>query len=247
MLNPKQIAKKILNHYRIPATYPLLDLFYSQRFKYVNCGISKNGTSSILASIMTYDFGESFDHDVKLWCQPEVYLELSPQYRMTDDNFTPEELSRLDGFRKFIVLRDPMDRFISFINNTYKEEEYRRLFNNNVSPEKYVDSVLRKFPKMIDYQRKDRRYDKHAVPQRVYYEKFHALFGDELEVVRLEDLPNYFESITGQPFVKNNVTLKSQKVCTLDTLTPKQLATIQRYLQKYEFHTQDEYTKFFNK
>lgn len=243
----KRILKRILNYHQIKPTDPLLDIFYSTRFNYLDCGISKNGTSSILASIMSYDFEVPFDNEKKIWKQHGVYRSYNPQFRLIGNDFRPEDMERFEGYRKFIVLRDPMDRFISFINNTHKEDEYRYLIKMTDSPEKYVDSVLRIFPKMINYESKDLRYDKHAVPQRVYYEKYRAIFGDSLEVVWLKDLPEFFEGITGLPLVKNNVTAKSQYVCTKDSLTPKQLDTINGYIQKYEFPIQDEYTMLFKK
>ena len=151
------------------------------------------------------------------------------------------------GYRKFIILRDPFDRIVSFINNTYKEVEYDYLFNKSLPPEKYVDSVLRMFPYMIHHTRPDRRYDKHAIPQRVYYEMYKQVVGDELEIVNIKDLPEYYQQLTGHPLIKNNVTKPSEKVCTRDSLTPKQVKLINEYIDKYEFGKDDEFTRYFKR
>ena len=238
---------KIKTPYFLTHSYPLLDFIYSTKNKYVACAISKNGCSSIYSSVLSYDFSQDFDKDKKIWHQYKSWAKHDSKCRLLYNTLPDSKIKEFIGYRKFIVLRDPMDRMISFINNIYKEEEYDYLFNKNVSAEKFIDKVLDWYPIMIDYTRKDFRYDKHAIPQRVYYEKFKAAFGDELEIVMIEDLPSYFEQLTGKPLIKNNVTKPSEKVCTRETLTPKQLQRIENFLAKHEFCKDDEYTRMFRK
>ena len=229
---------------RLLRNAPVFEVHFPLNQKWCSCVISKNGCSSILSSILKYDDGEVFDENVKIWKQDDM-RHIWGKHIITFDSASQVDRERFAGCRKFVILRDPFDRFISFINNSHKEEEYDCLFDKSLSPERYVDSVLRSYPYMIRHTDPDRRYDKHAIPQRVYYEEYRRLFGDELEVVMISDLPDYFKELTGSSLVRNNVTRSSEKVCTRESLTPRQKRTIEKYIRRYEFCKDDEYTRIF--
>ena len=227
----------------ITKTDPVYELHISEKKQYIYCVISKNGCSSIMSSILKQDDGKCFDENVKIWDQKSYLTSVLNSHRIFFDHASEVDKTPFTGYRKFIVLRNPLDRFISFINNTYKEEEYNYLFDKSLPAKEYVDRVLQFYPYMISHQRADRRYDKHAIPQRVYYEEFHRLFGEELEVVNIKNLPIYYQELTGNPLIKNNVSKPQEKVCTQDTLTPEQLKQIETYIQQYEYGLDDEFTK----
>lgn len=228
---------------KLKPTDPPFELHFSKKQKYVSCVISKNGCSSILASILKYDFEEQFEikENEKIWRRADLWKPNLSDFRLFIYENT--DTTSFSDYKVFLVLRDPFDRFVSFINNSYKEAEYNYLFDKSLTPQKYVDSVLKMFPHMIDYTRKDKRYDKHAISQRVYFEKYCQIFGDRLEVVMIDNLPEYYEQLSGHPLLKNNVTGAKEKVCTRDSLTDKQKTLIEKYIRKYEFYKDDKYTQ----
>lgn len=231
---------------RLHPTDPAFELHFSKKNKYLSCLISKNGCSSILSSILKYDFHEEIDETKKIWDQKDSWVKHKDEHKILFNHNEKIDLTSFADYRKFVVLRHPLDRFISFINNTYKEKEYDYLFDKSLSPEKYVDSVLDFYPYMIDYKRKDMRFDKHAIPQRVYYEKYKEIFGNDLEIVMLKDLSEFFEKLTGVSLIKNNITKDSEKICAKETLTKNQQEKINEFLAEYEFYKDDEYAQLFS-
>lgn len=226
--------------------HKVYELLFSEESGYVYCLISKNGCSSILSSILEYDFGMTVDRTRKVWVsRANEISSMSSLFSVTFNDGEDVDISRFRSMRKFIVLRDPEDRLISYINNCWKEDEYNKYFPKDVPPERFVDRVLGSYYICADTSA--RYYDRHAVAQRQYYEKYRDLFGDELEVVRIEELPDYFQQLTGKCLIKNNVTQDNQKVCSSSTLTRRHGKWIRRILRDYEFNADDDYSALFRK
>jgi len=227
--------------------YHVVEFFISEKHNYFLCGIPKNASTSLVASIVHYDYNDELAANNRIWDYKPFWKDYAKfiyrNYRKPSDI----NLEQYKKYRKFVVLRNPYDRFISLINHTYTDRNFRGFLDNTLPSEQYVDQFLKYYPLINDWKRPDHRYERHAVPQRVFYEHYKALFGDDLEIVMIEDVKGFYKTISGNELIIQNESVHQGYICTKDSINDRQKRIIYKYIKKYEFCKNDEYTQYFTK
>lgn len=177
------------------------------KLKYIVFPIPKNGCSCLVKSALFYDghiSPEYTESNEFIWGRAD----LTSKIRMavvTRENF----VERYKDYKKFIVLQPENERFIRFLNWSHKHR-YNKFYNFNLS---------------LNESRREHEWslplvtsnpfccDEHAVTQDTHVKMYIDLFfnGDKeafdenVEVVQLSELPEWFEKTFGEKMIMNNI------------------------------------------
>lgn len=239
-------VNEFIEQYHISLPYPLLkdgeplcELILSNEKKCLFCIISKDECEPIVSSLLKYDFNEEYT-DKKLWLKA-ISDKLSNNHLLFE-YFTASENDKFKDYKKIIVLSNPLDRYISFVNHIYNVNEYNYLVDKQEQDKvKLTNQILMLWQRMINIS--SHKYSKHAIPQRFYYEGYKTLFGNDLNVVFIEDLPNYYKELTGNELISNNFMDDNEHLITKDTMSEEQKTYLNHIIDRFEFTQDDEYTQ----
>lgn len=124
-----------------------IEYLVSHKYKYVYLIISKCGCSSMLASLLKDDFNITYNNNIKIWKQVDYnFIDNNVKFDGTLDKIKLQIHALYEqGYKIFTVVRDEIDKFISWVNechNNYNKsfvtlnnefKKYSDLTNNNVN------------------------------------------------------------------------------------------------------------------
>lgn len=214
-----------------------VEVLISYKYKFVYFIISKNGCSSILSSILHYEYPEfKYNNDNKVWDQ-FGWVSLNNKqfiyrFNLLNSKNLLKELHDKD-YTFFVSIRNPLDRFISWANEYNNIEIIFGIYGKwntvkKTTNQEFINEYLNLLNK-----------DFHAIPQTIIlnvYDKLCDELGINLEYVNGNDLPEYFKQLTGVELIKNNIKTDSQRVITKDKLTEDELKQINEIINTYETH-----------
>jgi hypothetical protein len=125
-------------------------------------------------------------------------------------SFVKYDLTGLDDYWKFAMVRDPVKRIISAYTNKFDRWTdliTQQIANPKVRDELLADGILPEPPSLIEFSLRIEAYRKHSKPIRHHTEPFEKLLGPDLDffdkVYCLENLQPFLEDIShriGRPF-----------------------------------------------
>jgi hypothetical protein len=177
----------------------------NHKFKYASVAISKNLTSSLKFKTLVDDYGfkpSDCDfhtiHKLFLEVSNETYDKSLRQPLSSLKKVRVKDCSLLQGYFKFSVFRDPVERVISFYNNKLTsikcEREYWQLmdiFQNDTD----------RFINFLEFETKKRdplNMDEHVRPQSKYYN-----LSDIDMVVSIKSFDKFISRFGGCPYLVN--------------------------------------------
>ena len=135
-------------------------------------------------------------------------------------------------YRKFIVIRDVKERFISWLNfahflilkfNLPENNEKEYIFYNMVEIYNKIYNDYHKSFIESSYLNQN-KIEYHCLPQTVFYNFFKNAFQDKLEIVELNNLKQYLHDNYGFELIKNNE--NNNKFITINNLSKSELSII---------------------
>lgn len=212
-----------------------VEILVSNKYKFIYLIISKNASSSILTSIFEYEYNIHIDNDIKIWNQTEIIynnnklFDIKYFYKFDDAKNIIQEYLK-NNYTIFTVIRNDIDRYVSWINECYKSSYFNNYnnvlyyYNEIIDKEDFINSCIEKYDYFVELG------DMHAIPQSWYLYIFKQL-SDKIDYVDIKDLSNYFEKLTGEKIINNNVT--NNKFCLKNNLSLEQLDKINSQLLSY--------------
>jgi len=195
----------------------------SNKYKYIYCIIPKCGSSSIMKSILIDDYNCEFDND--------DYVYSTQQYKDNKDNimFDINDINIEDyqDYKIFVVTRNPYERFCSYINNSWNLEKYNTIFNKDTAFDMFILQIIMEYDESI-------KYDKYACPQKTYVETYKKKFGENIEIIDINELSYYYKIITNNELTINNTTNIENSITTNDIIPNWIKCKIRELNQKYE-------------
>lgn len=208
-----------------------IEILVSNKHKYVYLIISKCGCSSMLSSILKDDYNKTFEPNKKIWniINYDNLEKLNIKFSGTVNEIkTKLNFYKNQNYKIFTVIRDEIDKFISWVNECYNN--YNRWFYDVDSNKiKYLTilSLNNNFVEQCIENIDKFKYDLHLVPIHVYLKIFEKLDID-IDIIDIRDLSNYYFNLTGNELTKNNIT--KNKILTREQLSNSQLNTIKNKL-----------------
>ena len=209
-------------------SWSTIHLFKSDKYKFVYFVISKNGCSSILTSIFKYEYPEvDFNISEPIWEQLD-YDTMSKVKIVTNIENAYEIISEYKEkeYKFFTIIRNPIDKFISWVNHGLYFGKYYNYNNEIKSYPTNVRTYFEEYEKYFD--------DLHVIPQTIYLNIFKEICGDNIDIIDISNLKEYFFKLTGKNLIINNE--NKYKIITRESLTKYQYDKILEYIEKYENH-----------
>lgn len=211
-----------------------IEYLVSHKYKYVYLIISKCGCSSMLSSLLKDDFNITYNNNIKIWKHVDNrFIDNKVKFNSTLNNNVKSKLHNFykQGYTIFTVIRDEIDKFISFVNECYNN--YKNGFNSSnckrkqyydiiASKDDIVNSLIDNYDRFVDVYA-EVGVDLHAIPVHVYLKVFGKL-DVPIETIDISNLSEYYKKLTGNELTKNNIT--KTKILTRDKLTNNQLNII---------------------
>ena len=212
------------------------DIIISHKYKFIYCLIQKCGSSSILYSIYKHEYNKEYNANEIIWEQIRYNKKL---HNLDKIHFSFKKIEDLINFsnefkdyRKFIVIRDVKERFISWLNfahflilkfNLPENNEKEYIFYNMVEIyNKIYNDYHKSFIESSFLNQNKIEY--HCLPQTVFYNFFKNAFQDKLEIVELNNLKQYLHDNYGFELIKNNE--NNNKFITINNLSKSELSII---------------------
>lgn len=206
--------------------YRGFDIITSHKYKFIYCLIQKNGSSSILNSVLNYEYGFNYnDPNGIIWdyikynyhLVESYYNQVFMSFIKVDD--LKNYIKQYPDYRKFIVMNDPYKRFVSWLNFFQRIHFNKVDLDFGLSLYNYINDNFNKI--FIDKYYNgvttvDDRVEYHCLSQDIFYDFFHKAIGDELELVDLKDLKNYCKQNFDFDLIINNQS--KDKFITLDCI-----------------------------
>lgn len=206
--------------------YRGFDIIMSHKYKFIYCLIQKNGSSSILNSVLNYEYGFNYnDPNGIIWdyikynyhLVESYYNQVFMSFIKVDD--LKNYIKQYPDYRKFIVMNDPYKRFVSWLNFFQRIHFNKVDLDFGLSLYNYINDNFNKI--FIDKYYNgvttvDDRVEYHCLSQDIFYDFFHKAIGDELELVDLKDLKNYCKQNFDFDLIINNQS--KDKFITLDCI-----------------------------
>lgn len=200
--------------------------FFCTKHKWVSYVIGKNGCASLLKSALWYDGDITLQqkNDNKfVW---EHYMQECGKHRVgyLQAKNIPKD------FKKFIVLSDPIERVVRWMNWVYRFK-YNKWYTYDQPKEKLVEELIWSLQLTTKHPFKS---DSHVLPQsefiknitKLFYDGDSALFDKEVERVDLKNLQEFYRDTFGEPFVLNNISKPEDRVFSVSDLTPELVASL---------------------
>lgn len=174
--------KNLLN-YRNEIIY---SAYKSDKLKALCYVISKCGCSTLVNTFIKYDVDSQTDLNLPPWEKREKFI--------VKANYTDiETTTKYDDYVKFIIVRDPIERFLSLCNyvitvsnyiSSYNSQNY---YSNSFDKRLHIDLILC-LAKMNSYVKNSKLKDQHFSPQ---YDEIKSITKYDC-VVWLKDLQAFF-------------------------------------------------------
>lgn len=167
------------------------DIIISYKYKFIYCLIQKNGSSSIMYSLSKNDYNDNHLRTERLWHQEGIKIYKEKHFfsfKNTKD--LQSFIKNYPDYRKFIVISDPVRRVISYLNFFIILYPFmKNKIINNIKTLLIIQNYINEHYHNI----KNEYVEYHSLPQHVFYKFFKEAIGDELEVVKLENLKTYMK------------------------------------------------------
>lgn len=215
-----------------------IEYLVSHKYKYVYLIISKCGCSSMLASLLKDDFNITYNNNIKIWKHVDYnFIDNNVKFISALDNNVKSKLHNFykQGYTIFTIIRDEIDKFISWVNECYNNYAngfkssnciHKQYYNIIKSKNNFVNSTIRNYDKFVNIHTEG-GVDLHAIPIHVYLNVFDKL-DIPIEIIDISDLSEYYKKLTGNELTKNNIT--ETKILTREKLTNNQLNIIKNKL-----------------
>jgi hypothetical protein len=194
--------------------------------------ISRNANTSIILSCL-YAEGvdvENYSNEKLLWHDKELM-----EYCKANDRLKP--ISDVD-FSKFsnhvVVLDDPIKRWIRVVNKIYTDDSLVRFvkeFKNTENMSRFLDEIIY----YADACENDYKFlwERHLGLQSTYIDKG-AKYNDEWQIVKLEELPKWYENTYGKKWLRNNVA--KERPISRESFNDEQWEKVLKFLERdFEF------------
>lgn len=211
-----------------------IEYLVSHKYKYVYLIISKCGCSSMLASLLKDDFDITYDNNIKIWKNVDYnFINNNVKFANTLDKIKLQIHSLYErGYKIFTVVRDEIDKFISWVNecnNNYNKSfvtlnnKFKKYLDILKTKNNIVDNLINNYDKFVSINNYGGVVDLHAIPIHVYLKVFNRL-DVNIETININELSIFYKNLTGNELTKNNIT--ETKILTRDALTNEQLNII---------------------
>ena len=205
--------------------------FSSSKLDTVFCLVNRNANTSIILSGL-YALGnkefENYPNDKFLWGDTEVREGMRKNGQLQFINDVNPKF-----YNKFVmVVDDPLKRYIRALN--------RLLISPHIPkdkiptlPKEYVNKYIDEMLEFSDYCENDEHFtwEAHLGLQSSYYDVCTKKKTD-VELVKLSDLPQWWEDTYNSKWLRNNVSTSSERIITFDNMTEEQKLKALKYVDK---------------
>ena len=208
-------------------------LFASHKLKAMSYIIGKNACSSVVAAFYRHDIDPNTPADWIPW-NPPYHVEMVNRTNVRVLDFE-ESNEKFKDYKKFIVVRDPVEKFVSLCNFSKDPRvniglPYNTEYINTDDKKAYIDQMIEvcRGINLIDntyYQ------DEHYMHQ---CDQLKDIDFSDVDFVRDKDLDYYFEHVIGGKITHSNKS--REKFITVKDISPEQALKIYSiYERDYEF------------
>jgi hypothetical protein len=205
--------------------------YCSDKLKTIFCLVSRNANTSIILSGMHADGKEgleNYSNEKLVWHDKELI-----DYCQKYNKLLPLSQVKIENFEKFvIVLDDPIKRYIRTLNKIYNDSSLIYLigdFKNEENLSRFIDECL--YYSVLCERDKDFLWERHLGLQKTYFDKCKEK-KVEWEIVKLENLPKWWEETYNSKWLRNNVMGENKKIIVKDKFSQKQWEKMLNYLDK---------------
>lgn len=206
--------------------------FISEKLDSIFCLVSRNANTSIVLSAL-YAGGlielKNYSNDTFLWHDEKL---LNYCHR----NGLIKKLSEIKNFKifkhRYIVFDEPIKRFIRALNKILIDPSLLKV-NENLkkkgNEKDFIDEMLY-FSNLCE---NDEHFiwERHLGLQTTYLNDC-LNYHKNWEIIKLSELPTWWESSFGSMWLKNNVSNPSQRRLTLESFNEEQKEKMLNYLKK---------------
>ena len=212
----------LFNKYINPVCY------CSDKLSTAFCLISRNANTSIALSALHAEgvVDENYSNDTMLWHDKKLMQYMRDNHKMI--HVSDLDLSKYENF--IIVLDEPTKRFVRVANKIFTDDSLIHLvkdFKKEETMERFLDEIIF----YADLCENDRYFlwERHLGLQKTLYD-ICMNKTDKFKVVKLEDLPQWWEETYKSKWLRNNVS-KEHKV-TRESFNDEQWKKVLKYLEK---------------
>lgn len=202
--------------------------YCSDKLSTAFCLVSRNANTSIALSALYAEgvVDENYSNDDMLWHDKKLMQYMKENHKMI--HVKDLDLSKYENF--IIVLDEPTKRFVRAANKIFMDDSLIHLvkdFKKEETMERFLDEIIF----YADLCENDRYFlwERHLGLQKTLYD-ICMNKTDKFKVVKLEDLPTWWEETYKSKWLRNNVS-KERKV-TRESFNDKQWEKVLKYLEK---------------
>lgn len=202
--------------------------YCSDKLSTAFCLVSRNANTSIALSALFAEgvVDENYSNDDMLWHDKELMTYMKENNKMI--HVKDLDLSKYENF--IIVLDEPTKRFVRAANKIFMDDSLIHLvkeFKKEETMERFLDEIIF----YADLCENDNYFlwERHLGLQKTVYD-ICMNKTDKFKVVKLEDLPQWWQETYKSKWLRNNVS-KERKV-TRESFNDEQWKKVLKYLEK---------------
>lgn len=205
--------------------------FCCKKLDTIFCLVSRNANTSILLSGL-YAMGktefENYPNEKFLWGDSRVREDLRDRRNLQFINDVNPNI-----YKNFVmVVDDPLKRYIRALNRLIISPHIPKDKIPTV-PKDYKDSYVNEMLEFSDYCENDENFtwEAHLGLQTSYLDVCKKK-REDIELVQLSDLPNWWEEKYNSKWLRNNVSTPAERIITFDNMTEEQKVKALKYVDK---------------
>lgn len=202
--------------------------YCSDKLSTAFCLVSRNANTSIVLSALHAEgaVGDDYSNDKLLWHDKDIMNYLVENNKMI--HVKDLDLSKYQNF--IIVLDEPTKRFVRVANKIFTDETLVHLvkdFKKEETMERFLDEII--FYADLCENDKLFLWQRHLGLQKTLYD-ICMNKTDKFKVVKLEDLPQWWQKTYNTKWLRNNVSKK--RIVTRESFNDEQWEKVLKFLQK---------------